>query len=70
MSETEILSTYAADFFFTSKEEPRLNLRVLKDFNESKTTAPVITANALRTHQNISVSRDADVANGFIVNGV
>ena len=70
VSETEILSTYAADFFITSKEEPRLNLRGLKDFYESKTTASVITANALRGHKDIFISRNTYIANGFFVNRI
>ena len=50
VSETEILGTYAADFFLTSKEEPRLNLRGLVNFDESENAAPVIAAYSLRRH--------------------
>ena len=45
-------------------------LCALKDFDESKTTAPVITANALRGHEDIFISRNTYIANGLFVNGV
>ncbi len=70
VSETEILGTYSADLFFTSKEEPRLNLRGLKDFDESKDAAPVVAANALRGHDDVAVSGSADVFYGLFMNRV
>ena len=70
MSATEIFSTKSADFFVAGEEQPRFNLRGLEDFDESKYAATIIAANTLRTHQDISVSRNANIANGFIMNRV
>ena len=70
MSETEFFSTEPANFFLATEKKPRLNLCALIDFDESKTTAPVITANALRGHKDIFVSGEADVANRLFMNRV
>ena len=50
MSAAESLRAKSADFFVTGKEEPRFNLRGLKDFDESKDPAAIIATNSLRTH--------------------
>ena len=42
--------------------------RGLKNFDDSKDTAPVIAANG--THENIFIRGKTDVVNGFIMNGV
>ena len=70
MSKAEFFGTKSADFFVTRKEEPRFNLRGLKDFAQSKNTATIIAANALWTHKDISVRGEANVVNGLFMNGV
>ena len=70
MSEAESFSPDAADFLVASEEQPRFNLRGLENFAESENAATIVAANALRAHQNIFVSRKADIANGLFVNGV
>jgi len=70
VSETESFSTDAANLFVACEQEPRFNLRGTEDIAESENAATIVAANALRTHQNIAVSRNANVANGLFVNRV
>ena len=70
MNEAKFFSTEPANFFVATEKKPRLNLCVLINFYESKTTAPVIAANALRGHKDIFVSGEANVADRCFVNGV
>ena len=70
MSKAELFSPKPAYFLVTTEQEPRLDFGKAINFDESKDAATVVAANALRTHQNISVSRDADVLDGLFVNGV
>ena len=70
MSNTESLGTESANFFVATKQEPRFNLRGRVDFDKGENAATIIAANALRGHEDISVSRKANVTNRFFVNGV
>lgn len=67
---TESFSPDTADFLVTRKEKPRFNLCRRVDFDESKNAAAIVAANTLRAHEDITVSRFADVANGFFMNGI
>ncbi len=40
------------------------------NFDESKDATAIIAANALRAHDDVAVSRDADVFDGLFVNGI
>ena len=70
MSEAEFFCPKSADFLIATEQEPRFNLRGLKDFAEGKDAAAIIAANALRTHQNISVIGFANVFDGLFMNCV
>ena len=70
MREAELFSTEPADFLVATEQKPRLDFGKAVDFDECKDAATIVAANALRTHQNISVSRDADVFDVLFVNGV
>ena len=70
VSKAESFSTDTANFFVTCKEQPRFDLRGTEDIAESENAAPIVAANALRAHQNISVSACTNVANWPFVNGV
>lgn len=70
MSETEFFRAKSANFFVTSEEKPRFNLRGMEDVAESENATTIIAANALRTHENIFIGGKANVANGFIMNGI
>ena len=70
MSEAKVFSPKSADFLVTRKKEPRLNLRSMVNLEKSENATAIIAANALRTHQNISVSGEANIANGLFVNGI
>ena len=70
MSKAELFSPKSADFFVTAEQEPRFDFGKAIDFDEGKDAAPVIAANALRAHDDVAVSRNANVANGFFMNGV
>ena len=70
MSEGEFISPKPANFLVTAEEKPRFNLRGQEDMDESKATATIVAANALRTHDDIFVSGNADVFDGMFVNGV
>ena len=70
MSEGEFISPKPANFLVTAEEKPRFNLRGQEDMDESKATATIVAANALRAHDDIFVSGNADVFDGLFVNGV
>ena len=70
MSKAELFSPKPADFLVTTEKKPRFDFRKAVDFAESKNAAPVVAANTLRAHQNIFISRKADVFDVLFVNGV
>ena len=70
MSAAKFFGTEPADFLVAAEQKPRLYFGTAVDFDESKDTATIVAANALRTHQNIFVSGKANVLDGFFVNGV
>ena len=70
MSEAKFFSPKPANFLVATEQEPRLDFGKPIDFDESKDAATIVAANALRAHDDVAVSGNADVANGFFVNGV
>ena len=70
MSEAKFFSTEPADFFVATEQKPRLDFGESVNLDESKYAATVVAANALRAHEDVSVSRDADVLDGLFVNCV
>ena len=70
MSKAEIFSPKSANFFVTAKEKPRFNLRGMEDVAKSENATAIIAANTLRRHKDISVSRNANIANRLFMNGV
>ena len=70
MSEGEFISPKPADFFVATKQEPRLDFGQAINLDESENPAPIVAAYALRAHDDIFVSRNADVFYGMFVNGV
>ena len=70
VSEAESFCPDSANFLISGKQEPWFNLRGLEDFDKSENAATVVAANALRTHEDIAVSGNANVVNGFFVHRV
>lgn len=70
VSEAKFFSSKPADFLVTRKQGPRLDFGKTVDFYESENATTIVAANALRTHDDVSVSRNADVLDGLFVNGI
>ena len=70
MSKAKFFSTKSTNFLVATEQEPRFDFGNPIDFDESKDAATIVAANALRAHDDIFVSRDADVLDGLFVNGV
>ena len=70
MSEAKFFSPKPADFLVTAEQEPRLDFCELVNFDESENATAIIAANALRGHEDISVSGEANIANRLFMNGI
>ena len=70
MSETEFFCAKPANFFIATEQEPRLDFGKLVNFYESENATAIIAANALRGHKDISVSGEANIANGLFMDGI
>lgn len=70
MSEAKRIRAKPANFFVAGEKKPRFNLSGVEDVTKSENATTIIAANALRTHENIFIGGKANVANGFIMNGI
>ena len=70
VSGTERFGPDAANLLIAGEQEPRLDPRLLIDGGQRIDTAPVITADALRGHQNVPVPILADMLHRLLVNRV